>query len=319
MASIYQSRKDGKIVSFKFKAFLGRDASGKQITKCTTWTPPKAGTEQRLMAQAEKEATIWERKAAEAFQKQQEALKPDVITFEDFVNTKWMPTQMSIKDHRASTVAFHEYLLKVILPYFGSCKLQDITAIDMERYMDYLKNTYKTKQGTSPSPKTIRHHYATLHLIFNYAVNADYISANPLDKISTPKLVKHKVDALSKSEAALFVKEIETQPLNIRLMYTLLLTTGIRRGECFGLQWRDVDFENRSIHINRNVTYTAREGVTVGLPKTNAGLREIPLTAAPLTCWLFTRHRRDTAHRSRRMHFCSTHKNPRESHTSRPI
>ena len=58
----------------------------------------------------------------------------------------------------------------------------------------------------------------------------------------------------------------------------LLLTTGIRRGECFGLQWGDVDENNAVIHIKRNVTYTARGGIQVGLPKTEMGLRTIPLT-----------------------------------------
>ena len=37
MASIYANRKNGKIVSFKFKACLGRDLHGKQIVKCTTY------------------------------------------------------------------------------------------------------------------------------------------------------------------------------------------------------------------------------------------------------------------------------------------
>ena len=64
----------------------------------------------------------------------------------------------------------------------------------------------------------------------------------------------------------------------MRTMYTLLLTTGIRRGECFGLQWQDVDFINKSIHIERSVTYTSMSGIVIGLPKTDAGIREIPLT-----------------------------------------
>ena len=49
-------------------------------------------------------------------------------------------------------------------------------------------------------------------------------------------------------------------------MYTLLLTTGIRRGECFGLQWQDVGFINKSIHIERSVTYTFMSGIVIGLP-----------------------------------------------------
>ena len=41
MASVYPNRKNGTIVSFKFKACLGRNADGKQIFKCCTWIPEK--------------------------------------------------------------------------------------------------------------------------------------------------------------------------------------------------------------------------------------------------------------------------------------
>jgi integrase len=114
-------------------------------------------------------------------------------------------------------------------------------------------------------------------------VKLNYISVNPLEKVKTPKLIKHKVDALSKGEALVFIREVEKLPLKQQLMYALLLTTGIRRGECFGLQWRDIDFESRLIHIERNVTYTTLKGVSVGLPKTNTGVRDIPITDGVLS------------------------------------
>lgn len=56
MASVYPNRKNGKIVSFKFKDFLGRDENGKQLFKCKTWTPKKSMTESKLTAHAQEEA-----------------------------------------------------------------------------------------------------------------------------------------------------------------------------------------------------------------------------------------------------------------------
>jgi len=40
MAYIQEKVKGKKIVSFKIKACLARDANGKQLFKCTTWYPP---------------------------------------------------------------------------------------------------------------------------------------------------------------------------------------------------------------------------------------------------------------------------------------
>ena len=40
MAAIIQNKKDGKVVSYKFKACVGRDELGKQVFKCSTWKVP---------------------------------------------------------------------------------------------------------------------------------------------------------------------------------------------------------------------------------------------------------------------------------------
>ena len=278
MASIYPNRKNGKILSFKFKTFLGRDENGKQIFKCTTWTPEITMSESKLLLLAEKEATVWERRMQEEFIAQKQALEPNEITFENFVKQIWLPAQQKQKDLRPSTLSFQNSMLKNILPSFTGVKIRAITSAELERFLEYLKNEYRTKQNKPLAPKTIRHHYAILNLIFDYAVKNDYIASNPLSKVDSPRLVKHKVDALSNGEVLSFIKEVNKLPQMQRLMYTLLLTTGIRRGECFGLQWGDIDLKNCIIRIERNVTYTAFKGISVGLPKTNTGIREIPIT-----------------------------------------
>ena len=282
MATIYPNRKDGKIVSFKFKAYLGRDEQGKQVFKCKTWIPDKNMTEKKLLALAEKEAILFEHEAAAQYEEEQKAFKPNEILFQDFVQRIWFPAKINEKEVRATTIAFHSYLLKIIIPYFAEMKLKAITDKEIENFLFYLKNTYRTKQNKPLAAKTIKHHYATLNLIFEYAVKLDYIEKNPLAKVDTPKLVKHKVNALTKAETQVFIQEIDKLPIMQRTMYSLLLTTGIRRGECFGLQWQDIDFLNKLIRIERNVTYTALKGIVIGEPKTNTGIREIPLTDSVL-------------------------------------
>ena len=64
MASIQEKLKDGKAVSYKFKACLGRDKSGKQIFKCITWYPPENLTLAKIQKAAKLEADIWEREAS---------------------------------------------------------------------------------------------------------------------------------------------------------------------------------------------------------------------------------------------------------------
>ena len=58
MAYIQEKLKGKKIVSFKFKACVGRDDNGKQIFKCTTWYPPAELTPAKARKEAQKVAAM---------------------------------------------------------------------------------------------------------------------------------------------------------------------------------------------------------------------------------------------------------------------
>ena len=60
MAHIQEKTKGKKIVSFKFKACVGRGADGKQVFKCKTWYPPDELTPAKARKEAQKVAARWE-------------------------------------------------------------------------------------------------------------------------------------------------------------------------------------------------------------------------------------------------------------------
>ena len=64
MAAIIRNEKEGKLVSFKFKACLGRDECGKQIFRCTTWHIPEDMSLTKAQNAAEKAAAEAAAKAA---------------------------------------------------------------------------------------------------------------------------------------------------------------------------------------------------------------------------------------------------------------
>ena len=292
MASIKENRKNGKIVSFKFRVFIGRDEDGRQQFKTKVWKPDKPCTETRLIKLAEAEAAIWEREIMCGNVPTEKEAKPSQIKFCEFVNNEWLPSLLN-EECRATTYEFRTYLLQTILPYFGDVLLSEIDSQKASAYLDYLKNERKNAQGKPLSPQTRKHHHSTLNLIFKYAIQRGHISANPIDGVISPKLKRHKVDAFSKSETALFVGAVDELPLMQRTMYYILLTTGLRRGECFGLQWGDIDFTSGLMCVSRNVTYTTKSGAVVGEPKTENGYRTIPI--APKTLDLLERYRQAEA------------------------
>ena len=176
MASIKENRKKGKIISFKFRVFIGRDEHGRQQFRTKTWKPDKEYTEKRLWRLAEAEAALWEREIAcgDAFEEEPiedvvEEIKPPQIAFDAFVNGEWLPSLQN-EDCRATTYEFRTYLLQIILPYFGDVPISDINSQKVDDYLEYLKRERKNAQGKPLSPQTRKHHYSTLNLIFKYAI-----------------------------------------------------------------------------------------------------------------------------------------------------
>lgn len=78
-------------------------------------------------------------------------------------------------------------------------------------------------------------------------------------------------------QAATFFTLLPKCPVDFRCMLHLLITTGLRRGELLGLQWKDIDFEGHTIEIKRNITYTPEKGLVIDTPKTENSERIIPL------------------------------------------
>ena len=78
-------------------------------------------------------------------------------------------------------------------------------------------------------------------------------------------------------EAVRFFNALLTCDFEFRCVLQVLITTGLRRGECLGLQWSAIDFQNGTLTVNRSTTYTPECGITVAQPKTAHSVRTIPV------------------------------------------
>ena len=53
----------------------------------------------------------------------------------------------------------------------------------------------------------------------------------------------------------------------------MVLYTGFRRSEMIGLEWKDIDWENRVISVRRTFNYTAERGIYTDTTKTKKSQR----------------------------------------------
>ena len=126
---------------------------------------------------------------------------------------------------------------------------------------------------------TIRQAYITMGTMFKAAKMNDLIAKHPMDGVRFTKPVRAVDDIhyLTREEQRLFL-ETARRSHNYN-QYALILETGLRTGEMIGLTWDAIDFERRTLMVNKTLEFRHAQKVwRAGPPKTQQSYRTIPLT-----------------------------------------
>lgn len=290
MASLIEVFKDGRIVSYRFSCCVGRDERGKQLRRSMTWHPPDGLRQSRMRAAAERAAAEWETSVRDEYAEELErAARPDPgyippeerrDDFCEYVNNVWYKLYICNGDRKRSTETYYKDISKYITGYFHGAILQEITPIQIQEYLQDLRDTHYKKKKKPLSQKYLHHQYGALLNIFEYAERNKMITENPMKYVEAPRMKKKPVDALSDEQAKVFFEKVKSCPIDLQCILTMLITTGLRRGELAGLKWRDIDTGAGVLHVERGVSYTHGSGVVVSSPKTSSSIRDVPLMSA---------------------------------------
>lgn len=171
-----------------------------------------------------------------------------------------------------------------IIPELGNIKLSNL---NNKLIQEYLINKYKTGRldgNGGLSYKTIRDIIAVVKSSLKYAIKEEMINNINLD-FTYPKIGnKDKIYIMPKKDQERLITYIKQNKDTRSLGILLALYSGIRIGELCSLQWKDIDFKNNIMHINKTLQRIYikdnKESVSkiiITNPKTHNADRDIPL------------------------------------------
>lgn len=261
---------------YEIRVSMGCDMNGKKIVKSKTWVPDKKYTPKQLEKEIERQKMLFE-----------EEVKTGNCANS---NIRFQPySEIWIRDYGEQNLApktlsrYREYL-KRINKAIGHIKLKDLQPLHLNAFYRNLAEdgvNLKAKRDENGniiangklSPKTIVEHHRVISKLLSTAVKWNYINDNIAKRADPPKVPQKDIDFLNEDETKEMLYSLQSEPLTYRTMIMLLIYTGMRRGELFGLEWKDIDFENRYLNIVRTSQYIGNKTLITKEPKTKSSRR----------------------------------------------
>ena len=264
MASI---RKRGS--SYLLVVSMGYDYKGNRIRpKQKTVHPPEGLTN--------KQKEKWLNEQAVLFERECKGLPQEVdrsITLAKYTEL-WLREIAPVKLAK-STLARDRQDIDRFLPVLGHYKLTELRPEHFRQLYADLRKVKNLKTGKPLSECTVEGVNACLCGILSDAMEGGFLDHNPAWR--TYRYAGKKKEKVIADEATTqrLIAALEEESLKYETYFKLIIATGMRRGECCGLQCGDINWQERSIHIQRNVVKVTGEGIFAKETKTAAGDRYV--------------------------------------------
>ena len=269
MASI---RKRGN--SYLVVVSMGYDFDGKRRKpQQKTVHPPEDLTPKAKEKWLEEEAALFERQC------KNEPMKVDKSIILAAYTEMWL-REIAPNKLAKSTLARDKQDIDRFMPYLGGYKLTDLKPEHFRNLYAELRKQKNSVTGKPLSECTVEGVHACLCGILSDAMEGGFLSHNPAWRTYKYAGKKKKKQNIADEETTQkLIAALEEESIKYETYFKLIIATGMRRGECCGLKWCDVNFNEKSIHICRNVVKVTGEDIIVKEPKTTAGDRYVFFSA----------------------------------------
>ncbi|ANS46114.1 integrase [Bacillus thuringiensis] len=204
------------------------------------------------------------------------------LTFNDYMY-EWLDTYKKNNVAPQTYKIYKRNIRLYILPAFGSIRLKDLTR---RQYQNFINSLLEKR-----SKQTVNLIHATIQGALNTAVHEfGILEKNPADRIQIQNRqiiqTNNELKCYDVDELHTFLDFILNKQGGFKYysLFSFLARTGLRIGECLALQWSDINFEKKKLHINKTLLSTQRnEKIIFGPPKNKSSIRILPLDSSTLT------------------------------------
>jgi integrase len=242
--------------SWTVRIFLGRDTKGKRKYFNKTIKGTKKDAQKYLTAKLrEKDLGVF--------------IEPASIALNEYLD-KWLEEIAKPRLRESTFTSYKAILENYVKSKLGAKRLSDIQAYEVQKLYNDLK-----KQGLSS--RTVRYTHVVFSSAMKQAIKWKMIMQNPCELCELPRLEKNEMKHLSQEETSKFLQAAKESKHFV--LFLLVIESGMRPEEYLGLQWKDIDFEQKALSVRRAIVWKRKGGgFTFTEPKTKKSRRSIPIS-----------------------------------------
>ena len=163
------------------------------------------------------------------------------MKFSDFSDL-WLKSYAEAKVKPSTLVGYKDTIKRLLTPSFGQTCLTEITTAKLQ--------SYATNRLKSVSGKTVCNEIVVMKEMFKHAYRWGYLKHNPAEYVERPRIKKSEIGILSPNEIETLLNNSNER---YRVAFLTGFMTGMRAGELWGLQWKDIDWNSNQIHVRRSL------------------------------------------------------------------
>jgi integrase len=258
MAQLYIRKREGKRgVSFQV-SFETAPVAGKRTRKVVgSFKTKKEAQEAGTRALAEYNAG--------------NRIKDTDMSFADFVIDCWLEGSVKSSTLETTQEKYEKTINKHLIAKIGNKPLNKVSTLDLQKIIN---NAIDVEKMSINSVNNLK---ALISSIFKYAVENKYISIsnNPALGLKIPNqrvlkeknLNKHDNVYLSRDKIDLIFQRF-TMDSSVYFPLLFAYRFGLRRGEAYAVCWSDIDFNNKTLDVKRQMQYSNKRHIWyLKLPK----------------------------------------------------
>jgi len=200
-------------------------------------------------------------------------IEPGKITLGEYLDN-WMKTYVEVNLKQSTIDGYFNNIERHIKPYFGGIQLQKLRAASIQEF--YNAKLKGVENGSKPlSAKSILYIHRVLSQALKHAVSKQLIPKNVAAEVSPPKVKKFRGEVYNLNEIRQLLTAASGTFMEVPI--TLAVMLGLRRGEVLGMSWNQVNFSNKTVTINQQLSKTSK-GPKIDTTKTDSSNLVIPIS-----------------------------------------